>query len=131
LSIAYISLINTVNNLAERDQFLGRPIINVTDEGHIITRNPLLAPYVVKITKMWRKLGAWYWLATQNVDDLPKAAEPSAPLEVPPVAAREGAITFERLGQRGSSVFGGDFANGARAVHTRDRSFSWTQSALG
>ncbi|UQP97334.1 conjugative transfer ATPase [Xanthomonas arboricola pv. juglandis] len=76
LSIAYISLINTVNNIAERDQFLGRPIINVTDEGHIITKNPLLAPYVVKITKMWRKLGAWFWLATQNLDDLPKAAEP-------------------------------------------------------
>ncbi len=33
LSIAYISLINTVNNIAERDQFLGRPIINVTDEA--------------------------------------------------------------------------------------------------
>ncbi|MGP3790534.1 conjugative transfer ATPase [Pseudomonas sp. B392_1p] len=76
LSIAYISLINTVNNLAERDQFLGRPIINVTDEGHIITKNPLLAPYVLKITKMWRKLGCWFWLATQNLDDLPKAAEP-------------------------------------------------------
>lgn len=76
LSIAYISLINTVNNIAERDQFLGRLIIFVTDEGHIITKNPLLSPYVVKITKMWRKLGAWYWLATQNVDDLPKAAEP-------------------------------------------------------
>jgi conjugative transfer ATPase len=76
LSIAYISLINTVNNLAERDQFLGRPIVNVTDEGHIITKNPLLAPYVVKITKMWRKLGAWFWLATQNLDDLPKSAEP-------------------------------------------------------
>ena len=41
LSIAYISLINTVNNIAERDQFLGRPIINVTDEGHIITNNQL------------------------------------------------------------------------------------------
>ncbi|QPO21994.1 conjugative transfer ATPase [Pseudomonas sp. Y39-6] len=76
LSIAYISLINTVNNIAERDQMLGRPIINVTDEGHIITKNPLLSPYVLKITKMWRKLGAWYWLATQNIDDLPKAAEP-------------------------------------------------------
>ncbi|MDD1148826.1 conjugative transfer ATPase [Pseudomonas sp. TNT2022 ID357] len=75
LSIAYITLINTVNNIAERDQFLGRPIINVTDEGHIITKNPLLAPYIVKITKMWRKLGAWFWLATQNLDDLPKAAE--------------------------------------------------------
>ncbi|EPI2779887.1 conjugative transfer ATPase [Pseudomonas aeruginosa] len=76
LSIAYISLINTVNNIAERDQYLGRPIINVTDEGHIITKNPLLSPYVVKVTKMWRKLGAWFWLATQNIDDLPKAAEP-------------------------------------------------------
>lgn len=76
LSIAYLSLLNTVNNIAERDQYLGRPIINVTDEGHIITKNPLLAPYVVKIVKMWRKLGAWYWLATQNLDDLPKAAEP-------------------------------------------------------
>lgn len=76
LSIAYISLISTVNNIAERDQFLGRPIVNVTDEGHIITKNPLLSPYVVKITKMWRKLGAWFWIATQNVDDLPKSAEP-------------------------------------------------------
>ena len=76
LSIAYISLLNTVNNIAERDQYLGRPIINVTDEGHIITKNALLAPYILKITKMWRKLGAWFWLATQNVDDFPKAAEP-------------------------------------------------------
>jgi conjugative transfer ATPase len=76
LSVAYISLLNAVNNVAERDQFLGRPIVNVTDEGHIITKNPLLAPYILKITKMWRKLGAWFWLATQNVDDFPKAAEP-------------------------------------------------------
>ncbi|RML83978.1 conjugative transfer ATPase, partial [Pseudomonas amygdali] len=42
LSIAYISLINTVNNIAERDQYKGRPLVNVTDEGHIITKNPLL-----------------------------------------------------------------------------------------
>jgi conjugative transfer ATPase len=76
LSIAYISLINTVNNIAERDQFKGRPIVNVTDEGHIVTKNPLLSPYIIKITKMWRKLGAWFWLATQNIDDLPPAAAP-------------------------------------------------------
>ncbi len=76
LSIAYISLINTVNNIAERDQYKGRPIVNVTDEGHIITKNPLLSPYIIKITKMWRKLGAWFWLATQNIDDLPPAAAP-------------------------------------------------------
>ena len=47
----------------------------VTDEGHIITTNPLLAPYVVKIVKMWRKLGAWYWIATQNLEDFPDAAK--------------------------------------------------------
>ena len=44
LSIAYISLISTVNNIAERDQYLGRPIINVTDEGHIITRTRCSRP---------------------------------------------------------------------------------------
>jgi len=76
LSIAYISLINTVNNIAERDQFLGRPIICSTDEGHTVAKNPLTGPYLVKITKMWRKLGAWFWMATQNIDDLPKALEP-------------------------------------------------------
>jgi len=75
MSISYISLMNTVNNLAERDQYLGRPIIMVTDEGHIITKNPLLAPFVVKGTKMWRKLGAWFWLATQNLADFPTAAQ--------------------------------------------------------
>ncbi|MDN5485960.1 MAG: conjugative transfer ATPase, partial [Pseudomonas sp.] len=75
MSISYISLMNTVNNLAERDQYLGRPIVMVTDEGHIITKNPLLAPFVVKGTKMWRKLGAWFWLATQNLADFPTAAQ--------------------------------------------------------
>lgn len=75
LSISYISLMNTVNNLAERDQYLGRPIVMITDEGHIITKHPLLAPFVVKGTKMWRKLGAWFWLATQNLADFPNAAQ--------------------------------------------------------
>ncbi|MFD1260400.1 conjugative transfer ATPase [Entomomonas asaccharolytica] len=75
MAISYISLMNTVNNIAERDQYDGRPIIMVTDEGHIITKNPLVAPYAVKITKMWRKLGAWFWLATQNLADFPNAAE--------------------------------------------------------
>ncbi len=75
MSISYISLMNTVNNLAERDQYLGRPIIMVTDEGHIITKNPLLAPFVVKGTKMWRKLGAWFWMATQNLADFPASAQ--------------------------------------------------------
>jgi conjugative transfer ATPase len=76
LGIAYISLLNSINNIAERDQFKGRPLIKLTDEGHIITKHPLLLPYAMKITKMWRKLGAWFWLATQNIDDIPLSGAP-------------------------------------------------------
>jgi hypothetical protein len=36
--------------------------------------NPLLARYVVKITKRWRKLGARFWIATQNLEDFPDAS---------------------------------------------------------
>ncbi len=74
LAVAYTSLVNHVQALAEATQHDHRPIIFLTDEGHIITTNPLLSPYVVKITKMWRKLGTWFWLATQNMKDFPDAA---------------------------------------------------------
>ncbi|PLR35037.1 conjugative transfer ATPase [Chimaeribacter californicus] len=75
LAVAYTSLVNTINNIAERDQFLDREIVFTTDEAHMITTNPLLAPYVVKVVKMWRKLGAWLWLATQNLEDFPATAK--------------------------------------------------------
>lgn len=74
LAIAYISLINHINNLSERDQHLARPIVNITDEAHIITVNPLLARFLTKGSKMWRKLGIWLWLATQNLSDFPDDA---------------------------------------------------------
>lgn len=75
LAIAYISLINHINNLGERDQNLARPIVNITDEAHIITVNPLLARFLTKGSKMWRKLGIWLWLATQNLSDFPDDAK--------------------------------------------------------
>ncbi|EFL80063.1 MULTISPECIES: conjugative transfer ATPase [Pasteurellaceae] len=74
LSISYISLINHINSLGEKYQHSYRPIVNVTDESHIITVNPLLSKFLVKGSKMWRKLGIWLWLATQNVDDFPNEA---------------------------------------------------------
>ncbi|NMG00739.1 conjugative transfer ATPase [Aromatoleum toluolicum] len=74
LAVAYTSLITHVQALAEATQYDHRPIINLTDEGHIITANDLLNVYSVKITKMWRKLGAWYWLGTQNMQDFPASA---------------------------------------------------------
>ncbi len=75
LAIAYISLINHINNLGERDQHLARPIVNITNEAHIITVNPLLPRFLTKGSKMWRKLGIWLWLATQNLSDFPDDAK--------------------------------------------------------
>lgn len=74
LTVAYISMMSHINDLVERHQHDARPTLVVTDEGHIITTNPLLARYVVKITKMWRKLGAWFWIATQNLEDFHDAS---------------------------------------------------------
>ena len=75
LTVAFIGLMNSINDLAERHQHDDRPTIVTVDEGHIITTNPLLSPFVVKITKMWRKLGTWLWLATQNLEDFPDSAK--------------------------------------------------------
>jgi hypothetical protein len=74
MAAAYISLINRINDIAERDQYSGRHIITLTDEAHLIVTNDLLAPYAVKIVKMWRKLNAWFWLATQDLADFPAIA---------------------------------------------------------
>ena len=74
LAVAYVGLLNHTQALAERTQYDSRPIIFITDEGHIVTTSPLLCPYVVKITKMWRKLGTWFWLFTQNMKDFPDSA---------------------------------------------------------
>ncbi len=74
LTVAYLSIMSHINDCVERHQREARPTLVVTDEGHLITTNPLLARYVVKITKMWRKLGAWFWIATQNLEDFPDAS---------------------------------------------------------
>ncbi len=75
LAVAYTSVMMAINNVAEKYQNDYRPLLMVTDEGHIITTNPLLAPFVVKVVKMWRKLGAWWWVATQNMEDFPASAK--------------------------------------------------------
>ena len=74
LTVAYLSMMSHINDLIEQHQNTSRQTLVVTDEGHLITTHPLLANYVVKITKMWRKLGAWFWIATQNLGDFPDAS---------------------------------------------------------
>lgn len=71
LAVAYTSLMQHINAEVERNQMSNRNTIVLTDEAHLILKNPLLMPYIVSVTKMWRKLGAWYWLGTQNFDDFP------------------------------------------------------------
>ncbi|EEU7751394.1 conjugative transfer ATPase [Salmonella enterica] len=75
MALAVISLANTVNHIAERDQFKERSTLFDIDEAHIVTANPLVAPYFAKMSKMWRKLGTWLWLATQNLKDYPDESE--------------------------------------------------------
>jgi conjugative transfer ATPase len=75
LNVAFVGLMNHIHALVERCQYERRPTLVVVDEAHLITTNPLLAPFLIKIGKMWRKLGAWLWLATQNMGDFPDAAK--------------------------------------------------------
>ncbi len=75
LALAYISLLTHIHNVVERNQNSPRMTLVVKDEDHLTSINPLLVRSVVKITKMWRKLGAWYWAATQSLEDFPDAAK--------------------------------------------------------
>ncbi|MGJ8517625.1 conjugative transfer ATPase [Carnimonas bestiolae] len=74
LALSVMSITNMITSIAERDQYSGRPIIQVIDECHLLTVNPLLSPLLVSVAKMGRKLNFWLWLATQNVKDFPDVA---------------------------------------------------------
>jgi conjugative transfer ATPase len=71
LGLAYTSLLDSVQSRGERFQAEDRPLIFLTDEGHLITTNELLGPRIATGTKMWRKLNIWFWMATQNIEDFP------------------------------------------------------------
>ena len=75
LALGFMGLMNQINGVVEREQYDHRPTFVLGDKAHLITTNPLLAIFLVKIVKMWRKLGAWLWLATQNLEDFPDAAK--------------------------------------------------------
>ena len=75
LVVTMVGLFNRINDIAERNQHTARQGLVVVDEAHLLTTNPLLAPYLAKVSKMWRKLGFWLWLATQNLADFPDTAK--------------------------------------------------------
>lgn len=74
LAIAYSAILMHVNNVAEKNQHSGRFNLMLTDEAHIVLKNPLLSAFLVTIIKTWRKISAWFWSASQNVKDYPDQA---------------------------------------------------------
>lgn len=75
LSIAFVSLMNTIQRDAERRRGSGRQSVVMIDEAHLTTTNPLLADYLARGSKMWRKWGLWLWMATQSLSDFPADAK--------------------------------------------------------
>ncbi|MGR5347496.1 conjugative transfer ATPase [Vibrio mediterranei] len=75
LCVAYTSLSQYINNLAEATQFDPRDIVIYTDEAHLLLGNDLLAQLIVKQVKTARKLGVWPHLCTQNIGDASGSAE--------------------------------------------------------
>jgi conjugative transfer ATPase len=69
MALTYISLMNHVNALGEKTQHQDRKIIQMTDEAHVVTKSPMLAPFLVKAVKVQRKIGISSILATQNLSD--------------------------------------------------------------
>ena len=74
LVVAFASLVNDINRIAEKNQFSGRPIFLLIDEAHLFTKNPLIISWILKMVKMWRKWGVWVWFATPSLDDYAGAA---------------------------------------------------------
>ncbi|EGQ9284426.1 conjugative transfer ATPase [Vibrio parahaemolyticus] len=75
LNVAYTSLAQYINNLAEQTQNEPRDIVLYTDEAHLLLSNDQLSKLIVTQVKTARKLGVWPQLCTQNVQDCSGEAE--------------------------------------------------------
>lgn len=72
LALAYIGYMQRVINKAELTQNDRRDVVNIIDEAHLYTGNPLLGYQIAFAIKVARKIGLWMLLATQNVEDFAK-----------------------------------------------------------
>lgn len=70
MTLAFMSVMQHIQSVVSAAQGSNRPTIVVADELHVLAKNPFLGPFILKIVKVWRSLGAWFWAATQNVDDM-------------------------------------------------------------
>lgn len=68
--VAVMSMFDRIHYLVEKNQHDSRMTLIVHDEVHVQLKQAVLAPYIMGIVKLWRKLGAWYWPATQDFQDI-------------------------------------------------------------
>ena len=75
LAVTLISLLNTITGIGEKYQHDPRETDVITDEGHVITENPVLVKPLVFGVRTWRKLGIWLTQGTQTLDSYPDQAK--------------------------------------------------------
>ncbi len=75
LAVALTGLFSMINNKIELDQYRERQTIVVIDEAHLLLQNPLVSPYINRISAMWRTFGSWLWISTQNIRQFPEQAK--------------------------------------------------------
>ena len=75
LALAMTGLMGRINDRVEHNQYTGRPNITLIDEAHLLIQNPLVGPYINKISAMWRTFGGWLWIATQNLRQIPETSK--------------------------------------------------------
>ncbi len=75
LAVALTGLFAKINNEVETNDAQNRQTIVVIDEAHVLLQNPLISPYLNRISAMWRTFGAWLWVATQNIRQFPDSAK--------------------------------------------------------
>lgn len=73
-TLAYITFIQRINDLVEKTASDKRQTLVVTDEAHVILGEPQLAAYLNSITAQWRIWGAWKWVVTQSLRQIPEAS---------------------------------------------------------
>lgn len=74
LAISMAGLMSMINNVVEQHQFSDRHTITGVDECHVIMKNHYVAPIMYSMSSMWRTLGGWLWLSTQNLHQFPDSA---------------------------------------------------------
>ena len=75
LAIAMTGQLQAINHVVENDRENLRNTITAIDEAHTLVKNPLIAPYLKKITAMWRTYAGWLWIITQSLEQMPESTK--------------------------------------------------------